>query len=212
MEAATVYLKYSNIPASVWKDLRNTMRNLNQNKSNYRSLTCDTMQFSRWISVFQKNLLPLSSQFYQNYTAAHPGRSNPTFHCCENFKSYLSEQYYPKGVPHKYNTIKTSCFFRKAATMPYDSFGKVSTASTESWISNSYQEVPPMTDFLYNDAYDKTPASQNITTSPNTHTDPCDERPKLSDECEYTSNKVTVHFHFKGHLFDLEMLNCPTCE
>jgi hypothetical protein len=87
----------------------------------------------------------------------------------------------------------------------------VSTASTDSWISNSYQEVPPMTDFLCHDA-DKTPANQNITTSPNTLTVPCDERPKFSDECEYASNKVTGHFHFRRHLFTLEMLNCPTCE
>jgi hypothetical protein len=146
-----------------------------------------------------------------NYTAAHPGRSNLTFHCCENFKSYLSEQYHPKGVPRKYNIIRTACFFRKGATMPYNPF-KVSTASTDSWISDSYQEVPPMTDFLYHDVYDKTPANQNITTSPNMLTVPCDEKPKFSDECEYASNKVTRHFHFKGHLFNLEMLNCSTCE
>jgi hypothetical protein len=128
---------------------------------------------------------------------AHPGRSNFTFLCRENFKPYLSEQYYPKGVPCKYNTIRTACSFRKGAIAPYDPFGKVSTASTDSWISNSYQEVPPMTDFLYHDAYDKTPANQDITASPNTLTVPCDERPKFSDECEYASHKVTGHFHFK---------------
>jgi hypothetical protein len=93
--------------------------------------------------------------------------------------------------------------------VPYDPFEKVSTASTDSWISNSYQEVPPMTDYIYHDAYDKTPANQDITPPPNMLTVPCDERPKFSDECEYASHKVTGHFHFKGHL---GMLNCPTCE
>lgn len=161
------------------------MRNPNQNKPNYSFLACDTMG----ISVSKE---PAPSIF----TAAHPGRCNLTFHCREQFKSYLLEQYYPKGVSRKCNTIRTACFFRKGATMPYDSFGKVSTASTDSWISNSYQEVPPMTDFLYQDAYDKTPANQNITTSPNMLTVPCDEKPKLSDECEYASNTVTGHFHF----------------
>jgi hypothetical protein len=68
--------------------------------------------------------------------------------------------------------------------LPYDPFGRASIASTDSWISSSYQEVPPMTDFLYDDTYDKAPANQDITTSPNMLSVPCDERPKSSDECE----------------------------
>lgn len=165
------------------------------------------------ISV-SKEPAPSIFTVYPNHTVAHPGRCNLTFHCREKFEFYLSEQYYPKGVSRKCNTIRTACFFfffRKGATMQYGPFENVSIASTDSWISNSYQEVPPMTDF-YHDTYDKAPVNQNITTSPNTLTVPCDEKPKLSDECEYASNTVRGHFHFKGHLFNLEMLNCPTCE
>lgn len=83
---------------------------------------------------------------------------------------------------------------KKGATVAYDPFGKVSTASTDSWISNSYQEVPPMTDFLYHDAYDKPPANHDIAASPNTLTVPSDERPKFSDEfgaAFYFQNRVS---------------------
>ncbi|XP_033606879.1 uncharacterized protein LOC111863265 isoform X3 [Cryptotermes secundus] len=82
---------------------------------------------------------------------------------------------------------------KKGTTMHYGPFENVSIASTDSWISNSYQEVPPMTDF-YHDTYDKAPVNQNITTSPNTLTVPCDEKPKLSDEfgaAFYFQNRVS---------------------
>jgi hypothetical protein len=132
-----------------------------------------TMKFSRWISVSEKNLLQPYSQFYPDTLF---------------IQVLLTRIAYP---PSKCNTTRRARCFRKAATTPYNQFGKVSVASTDSWISNSYQEVPPMTDFLYHEAYDKTPANQGITTSPNTLTVPCDESPKLSDECKYASQRVT---------------------
>ncbi|XP_021914623.1 uncharacterized protein LOC110827337 isoform X2 [Zootermopsis nevadensis] len=73
-------------------------------------------------------------------------------------------------------------------------FGRVSTASTDSWISNSYQEVPPMTDLLYDDTYNKTRANEDNITSPKTLNTSHDERTKSLDEfgaAFYFQNRVS---------------------
>jgi hypothetical protein len=77
---------------------------------------------------------------------------------------------------------KTHCC-RKGVPIPPDP-SKISDASNKSWVSNnSYQEVPPMTDLLFEDTDIKPTAYQETAASANTFSSPL-ERPTSLDQCE----------------------------
>jgi len=90
---------------------------------------------------------------------------------------------------------------RKKEDGPVPTDQRTSNLTKQSWVSsNSYQEVPPMTDLPYDDIYNELKENREITTSPNTLS-VSHERPPYSEQFG-----AAYHFQRQGHdnpIFDL---------